>query len=64
MNLLSHFPAPIGLTQYITEAKQRVWNAKVGKRCRFVREEGDVFVFIHPTKGFRRIRKERLGLAG
>lgn len=62
MNPLAHFPASPELVNWIVQAKQNVWNAKVGKRCRFVLEEGDHMVFIHPTKGFRRIRKARLGL--
>ncbi len=62
MNPLAHFPAPFTLTDYIVGAKQRVWNGIVGKRLKFVREEEEHMLFLHPTKGFRRIRKKRLGL--
>jgi hypothetical protein len=38
------------------------WNRIVGKSWAFVREEGRHFVFLHPTKGFRRVAMKRLGI--
>ncbi|WP_448955705.1 hypothetical protein [Labrys neptuniae] len=45
------------------EAQRRGWNSIVGPRCQYIREEGTHVVFLHPTKGYRRITKRRLGLA-
>lgn len=40
----------------------RNWNRVVPAKYRFVREEGDHMVFLHPTKGFRFISKKRLAV--
>lgn len=49
------------VTQYLIDLHVRRWNALVG-RMQFVREEGKHMVFLHPTKGYRRISKKRLGV--
>lgn len=50
------------LFQHLIELKINRWNALVG-RMRFIREEGNHMVFLHPTKGYRKISKKRLGVS-
>lgn len=49
------------LTQHFIDLRTFRWNTLVGK-MQFVREEDTHMVFLHPTKGYRRIAKKRLGL--
>ena len=49
------------LTQHFIELRTIRWNALVGK-MQFVREEKNHMVFLHPTKGYRKIAKKRLGV--
>jgi len=48
--------------QYLIDLRIKRWNALVGK-MKFVREEGNSMVFLHPTKGYRRISKKRLAVS-
>lgn len=56
------FPAPASITQEIINLQVAAWNRTVGPRSRFLRFEARAAVFLHPTKGFRRVSKGRLGL--
>ena len=38
----------------------RTWNSIVGKRLAFVGETPSHFLFVHPTKGKRRVSKRRV----
>ena len=49
------------VAQYLIEQHIALWNHVVGKRL-VVREEGKHMILLHPTKGYRKVSKRRLGL--
>jgi len=62
MNLLSSaFPVPASLVGTLLAAKERLRLNAVGPKARRLYDEKDHVVFLHPTKGFRRVAKSRLG---
>lgn len=50
------------VSQFLINLHARRWNAIVGKKVRLVDEDATHFRFLHPTKGFMRISKKRLGV--
>ena len=62
MNILSTaFPVPANLVGTLLAAQARLRNHIVGPNARRLPNEGNRAVFLHPTKGFRKIAKKRLG---
>jgi len=49
------------VSQFLIEQHIALWNHVVGKRL-VVREEGNHVILLHPTKGYRKVAKKRLGL--
>jgi len=45
-----------------THHRIALWNALIPKSWRYVREDGNSLVFLHPRKGFRWVLKKRLGI--
>ncbi|CUA90979.1 hypothetical protein Ga0061061_11729 [Chelatococcus sambhunathii] len=50
------------LHQFLIDFRTRQWNALVAPRYRLINETATHMIFLHPTKGHRKIAKRRLGL--
>jgi hypothetical protein len=56
------FPYSGSLPAALMALRVAKWNAIVSKKMKFIREEGDSYVFLHVTKGWRYVSKKRLGV--
>lgn len=50
------------VSQFLINLHARRWNALVSPKLRYVDEDATHIRFLHPTKGFKRISKRRLGV--